>query len=55
MIGQVGRAGLQKPGKTRKAFRHEIYESLKAGRVYVLDPNKKWTPQPFVPASAGTE
>jgi len=55
MIGQVGRAGLQKLGKTRKAFRQEIYEALKAGRVYVLDPNKKWTPQPFVPALAGTQ
>jgi hypothetical protein len=43
MIGQVGHVGLHKLGKTRKALRDEVYTSLKAGRAYVLDPDKKWT------------
>jgi hypothetical protein len=46
MIGSVGERGLKALGKDRKAYRQEIYERLKAGRVYVLDPNKKYTPQP---------
>jgi len=33
-------------GKTRKALRQETYESLKADRVYVLDPRKKLDPKP---------
>ena len=44
IMSSVGAAGLKKLGKTRKAFRVEIYESLKAGRVYQLDPNKKFVP-----------
>jgi transposase len=48
IIGQVGTEKLQKLNKDRKAFREEIYQSLKTGRVYVLDPNKK-----FVAGSAG--
>lgn len=46
IIGQVGTANLQKLNKDRKAFREEIYRSLKAGRLYVLDPNKKFVPRP---------
>jgi transposase len=45
MISQVGAAGLKELNKTRKTFREEIFQSLKAGKVYVLDPNKKFTPQ----------
>jgi transposase len=45
MIGQVGAAGLRKLGKTRKAFREEIFQSLKSGKEYVLDPEKKFTPK----------
>ena len=45
MISQVGVDGLKKLRKTRKSFRAEIIESLKRGRVYVLDPNKKFTPK----------
>lgn len=41
MIGQVGRQGLAQLGKTRRAFREEIYQSLKTGRAYVLDLQKK--------------
>jgi transposase len=48
IISQVGTEKLKKLHKDRKAFREEIYQSLKAGRVYVLDPNKK-----FVAGSAG--
>jgi len=44
LITSVGTKGLKQLGKTRKAFREEIYQSLKAGRVYQLDPNTKFTP-----------
>ena len=46
MIGSVGQKGLQSLGKTRKTYREEIYQRLKTGREYVLDPNKKLVPQP---------
>jgi transposase len=46
IISQVGTAGLSNLGKTRKAFRQEICQSLKSGRQYILDPNKKLTPIP---------
>jgi hypothetical protein len=32
--------------KPRKTWREEAYDRIKTGRVYVLDPNKKFTPQP---------
>jgi transposase len=43
MMTTVGKKGLQKLGKTRKAFKEEIYASLR-GRVYVLNPNKNFIP-----------
>jgi transposase len=46
MIGSVGEQGLKALGKDRKAYRQEIYERLKAGRVYVLDPHKQYTSKP---------
>jgi transposase len=46
MIGSVGQPGLQSLGKTRKTYREEIYQRLKTGREYVLDPNKKFVPRP---------
>jgi transposase len=46
MIGAVGQQGLQHLGQTRKAYREAIYQKLKTGRVYLLDPEKKFTPQP---------
>jgi len=46
ILSQVGVAGLKLLGKTRKAFRQEIFDSLQHGRVYVLDPNKMFIPQP---------
>jgi transposase len=44
MISQVGAAGLKQLDKTRKTFREEIFQSLKTGKEYVLDPHKKFTP-----------
>jgi transposase len=52
VIGQVGEPGLKHLGKTRKTYRQEIYPSLKAGRAYVLDPDKKLVPQPPQPVTA---
>ena len=45
IISQVGAAGLKKLSKTRKAFREEICQRLKSGRVYVLDRKKKFVPK----------
>lgn len=46
IISQVGTQGLARLNKTRQAFRDDIYQSLKAGRVYVLDPNKMFVARP---------
>jgi transposase len=46
MISSVGPQGLQSLGKARKTYREEICQRLKTGRKYVLDPNKKFDPQP---------
>jgi transposase len=47
IIRSVGSKGLEILGKDRKVYREEIYQRLKTGRLYVLDPNKKLTvPQP---------
>jgi len=48
MISQVGTGALKKLGKTGKVFRQEIFQSLKTGRVYQLDPNKKFHPKPNI-------
>jgi transposase len=45
MISQVGSATLKTLGKTRKSFRQEIFQSLKTGKEYVLDHNKKFSPK----------
>jgi transposase len=44
MIGSVGHQGLKSLGKTRKTYREEIYQRLKTGQVYVLNPDKKYVP-----------
>src|SRR6266478_3637560 len=49
IISNVGPEGLKKLGKTRRAFREEIYESLKTGRTYELDPLQKFTAKPDKP------
>jgi transposase len=46
MIGAVGQPGLKALGKIRKTYREEICQRLKSGRIYVLDPNKKFIPRP---------
>jgi len=46
MISSVGAQALKTLGKTRKVYRQEIYDRLKTGRVYVLDPNKTFKPKP---------
>ena len=45
IISHVGTAGLKQLRKTRKVFREEIFQTLKTGKVYVLDPNKKFAPK----------
>lgn len=45
IIGSVGQAALKKMGQNRKAYRQQIYEKLKTGPSYVLDPNKKFQPK----------
>jgi transposase len=44
IIGSVGPRGLKQLGKTRKAFREEIHQSLKSVRVYALDPSQNFVP-----------
>ena len=44
IITSVGPKGLKQLGQTRLALRKETYRSLTAGRIYVLDPNKKFMP-----------
>jgi hypothetical protein len=46
ILSQVGAAGLKLLGKTRQASRQEVFDSLQRRRVYVLDPNKEFVPQP---------
>ena len=46
MISSVGQQGIKSMGKTRQAYRQEIYQRLKTGRTYVLDPNKKYAAEP---------
>jgi hypothetical protein len=44
ILTSVGAKGLKQLGKTRKTFREEIQATLKAGRTYVLDPDRKFAP-----------
>jgi transposase len=46
MIGVVGQPALKALGKIRKAYQLEVCQRLKSGRTYVLDPEKKYAPQP---------
>jgi transposase len=46
MIGALGQPGLKALGKIRKAYQLEVCQRLKSGRTYVLDPDKKYAPQP---------
>ena len=51
MISQAGPAALQQLGKTRKAFRQEIYQSLQTTKIYVLHHTKKLAQKPIAPHS----
>ncbi len=51
LIGSVGPSELQALGKSRQAYREEICQRLKTGRTYLLDPNKKYAPQPHPTAA----
>jgi len=42
MITQVGAVALKKLGKKRQMLREEVFQSLKTGRVYRLDPDKRF-------------
>ena len=44
ILTSVGTQGLKELGKTRSAFKKEVHGALTAGRVYLLDPNKKYVP-----------
>jgi transposase len=44
IITSVGSKKLQQLGKTRLVLRKETFDLLKTGRIYVLDPNKKFAP-----------
>jgi len=46
VISQIGPEALKKLGKPRSVFRDEIFQSLKTTKIYVLDPNQKFTPKP---------
>jgi transposase len=41
MISRVGPVGLKKLGKTRTAFRTEIFQTLQTGKVYLLHPQPR--------------
>ena len=55
IISQVGTAGLKNLGKTRQEFRDQICQSLKSGRQYILDPDKKFTAKTQRPVSVAEE
>jgi transposase len=46
IITWLGAGHLAELGVTRRDFRAQIYDSLRTGRIYVLDPDKKFTPRP---------
>jgi transposase len=52
MITSAGPKGLQPSGKTRTALREEIYRALQNSKIYVLDPNQKFTPRSASPTRA---
>ena len=42
ILSAVGKSALAQIGKSRKALREEMEQSLKTARIYALDPNKKF-------------
>jgi transposase len=45
IISHLGKETLQRLGKKRAALRQQAVRTLTSGRIYVLDPNKVYTPQ----------
>lgn len=42
IISRIGKEGLANMGKTRKSLREEMEQSLRSGRIYYLDPDRKF-------------
>src|SRR2546426_5180396 len=49
IITNIGTASLRSLGATRQQFRAQICDSLKTAKTYLLDPNKKFIPEPQRP------
>lgn len=45
IISAVGKSALKQIGKSRRQLREEIEQSLKAGRIYLLDASKNFAPK----------
>jgi transposase len=45
ILAGMGKEAINKSGKTRKALHQDCCQLLKAGRTYLLDSNKKFTPK----------
>jgi len=52
VISHVGTKALKATGQTRKTVREQTYHALRQGRVYNLDPDKKFTPRPKIQTQA---
>jgi transposase len=48
IISQVSAVALKTLGKNRKALREQICQTLKSGRQYILDPDKKFPAKPKI-------
>jgi transposase len=57
IIGSADQRNPSISAKQRKEYRKQVYERLKSGRVYILDPNKEFAPKASAsaaPASANS-
>jgi transposase len=54
IITAVGMTGLKQLGKVRKQLREEVCQTLKTGREYILNPDKKFVPEPVPEPAAIT-
>lgn len=52
IIAELSASALKKLGKKRRSFSQEIYQRLKTGRYYLLDPNKISGQKQPIPTSA---
>jgi transposase len=51
IISHIGKEGLAQLKLTRQALRQQMHQTLKTGRIYVLDPSRKYQPSNTPPAS----